>query len=87
MSCTEHIAPEYLMKMFNWEYSYSTRQAERELIKPIGIPRLEVTRQGFRYRAADTFNLLPEEIRKVPSLETFKSKAKEWIKTNIRAKA
>ena len=87
MSCTEHIAPEYLMKMFNWEYIYSTRQAERELIKPIGIPRLEVTRQGFRYRAADTFNLLPEEIRKVPSLETFKSKAKEWIKTNIRAKA
>ena len=75
------------MKMFNWEYVYSTRQADRELAKPIGIPRLEVTRQGFRYRAADTFNLLPKEIRQVLGLETFKAKAKEWIKTNIGAKA
>ena len=70
--------------MFNWDYSYSTRQTDRELTKS---PRLEVTRQVFRYRAADTFNLLTEEIRKILSLETFKAKAKEWIKTNIEAKA
>ena len=80
------VAPEYLVKMFNWEYSYATRQADGNMIKPHGIPRLDVTKRGLRYRAADFFNQLPAVLRQEKSIETFKFKAKEWIRGNIRAR-
>ena len=83
----QQVAPQYLIDIFDWEYGYRTRQAEKEKIKPKGIPTLEVTRSSFRHRAAKLFNLLPEDIAKAPSLQSFKASVKVWIKENIRLRA
>ena len=79
-------APEYLVRMFNWDYCYDTRQADGNMVKPQGIPRLDVTRRGLRYKAAELFNQLPVELRKVRNMDTFKLKVKDWIRGNIQAK-
>ena len=52
--------PSYLSNMFDWNYEYETRQAKEEKIKPKGIPRLDISKSSFRYRAAEQFNQLPE---------------------------
>ena len=45
------------------------------------IPRLQFTKQGFRWRSADTWNLLPGEIRSIQNLPKFKRQVKNWIKS------
>ena len=45
------------------------------------IPRLQFTKQGFRWRSADTWNLLPGDIRSTQSLPVFKRKVKNWIRS------
>ena len=48
-------SPKYLYTMHNsWTYPYTTRQAENGLIR-VGVrPRLEVVRDSFRWRAANS---------------------------------
>ena len=60
-----------------------TRQATSSKIKPEGIPRLEIAKTSFRWRAAGFFNSLPNSITSEASLEMFKSRAKVWIKENV----
>ena len=79
--------PQYLTSMFNWNYDYNTRQATGEKIKPKGNPKLEATRKGFRYRAAESLNQLPEQITKANNVKAFKLKAKTWIKHNVNVRA
>ena len=55
--------PRYLNNMFNWSYQYNTRQAEGGLIKLVGKPKLDITKNSFRWRAANEYNQLPLEIR------------------------
>ena len=38
---------------------------------------------GFTYIAGKLWNKLPEEIRKIKIEDSFKSKAKSWIRENI----
>ena len=76
-------SPKYLDSMFSWTFNYNTRQAVGGLIRLVGKPKLEITRNSFRWRAANQFNQLPAEIRKCPTLATFKTKAKIWIKENV----
>ena len=75
--------PKYLDNMFSWNYSYNTRQAEGGLIRLVGKPKLDITRNSFRWRAANQFNQLPADIRKCQTLACFKTKAKTWIKENV----
>ena len=76
--------PRYLHSMHNsWSYQYRTRQAESGHIKLVGKPRMELTRNSFKWRAADQYNQLPSEIRNSESLGIFKKNAKTWIKTNV----
>ena len=75
--------PKYLFDMHkDSEYSYSTRQATNSILK-IKQARLELSRESFRWRAAQQFNLIPKDIRDETSIDEFKSKVKSWIKTNI----
>ena len=70
----------YLYTMHNsWSYSYRTRQAATGLVQLIGNPRPEITRNSFKWRAADQYNQLPEEIKKCSSTKLFKMKVKTWI--------
>ena len=76
--------PKYMYTMHNsWTYPYITRQAENGIIR-VGVrPRLEVVRESFRWRAANSFNQLPIEIRTCRKLESFKKKVKPWIMEHI----
>jgi hypothetical protein len=75
--------PKYLDNMFSWTFNYNTRQAVGGLIRLVGKPKLDITRNSFRWRAANQFTQLPTEIRKCPTLASFKIKAKTWIKENV----
>ena len=68
--------PKYLDSMFSWTYIYNTRQAVGGVIRLVGKPKLDVTRNSFRWRAANQYNQLPADIRKYPTLACFKIKAK-----------
>ena len=76
-------APTYLLNMFNWEYNYETRQAEAGVVKPLGVPRLDVSKQSFRYRAAEMYNKMPRELTSYDSVNMFKTAVKSWIIDNI----
>jgi hypothetical protein len=75
--------PRYLDSMFTWSYEVNTRQAASGQIRQTGRPRLDITKDSFRYRAADQYNQLPIEVRNSENLRTFKFKAKAWIQDNI----
>ena len=75
-------APQCINEMFT-EYSVDTRQAKKQLLRPIGQPKLDLTLKSFRYRAVNSYNQVPLEIRESESLDTFKSKLKAWIMNNI----
>ena len=45
------------------------------------IPRLQFTYEGFRWRASDQWNQLPDDLRGIKSLPAFKRRVKVWIKT------
>ena len=75
--------PVYLHNMFSWSYKYNTRQAEGGTIRLVGKPRLDLNRNSFRWRAANQFNQLPDDIRTSSSLINFKLNAKKWIENNV----
>ena len=78
--------PANLYKMFDWEYIYSTRQACGGLIKPMGTPRLQISKKSFRWSSAECFNSLPLELRLIKDTLKFKIEAKCWIQENIQFK-
>ena len=76
--------PRYLYNMHNsWSYPYSTRQAETGLIRVLNKPKLELAKESFRWRAANSYNQLPTDIRTSSKVEIFKKKVKPWIMDNI----
>ena len=76
--------PRYLYKMHNsWSYQHRTRQAESGLIKLSGKSKLELSKNSFKWRAANQYNQLPPEIRKCQTTALFKLKTKSWIKSNV----
>ena len=75
--------PKHLNNMFSWSYKYNTRQSEGGLIKLVGTPKLDISKESFRWRAANEFNQLPIDIRTSPTIDDFKVNAKIWIKANV----
>ena len=66
-------------------------QQDRELRgnpRMINLPgyKLGISREGFLYRAASLLNMMDEKLRQEPKLETFKSEAKNWVKSKITVK-
>ena len=73
----------YLYNMFSTTYNYKTREADSGRIRNIRRPELELSKDSFRWRAAASFNQLPESIRNAQSLQGFKLTAKQWVRQNI----
>ena len=40
--------PRYLVNMFSWSYQFNTRQAESGLIKHLGKPKLDISKNSFK---------------------------------------
>ena len=79
-------SPKNLYNMYNWDYSYQTRQASNKMIKPKGIAKLEISKNSFRWRGADTLNRLPSEISNIEDSAEFKHSVKLWIRDNVTFK-
>ena len=76
-------SPKCLANMFDWTYVHRTRAAASGIVKPIGIPKLCLTKESFRWRASSDFNNLPENIRNCESIGVFKLKLKAWVQENV----
>ena len=48
--------------------------------------KLSLSREAFLYRASSILNMMSVNLRNETKLETFKAKAKEWVKKNIAIK-
>ena len=75
--------PRYLNNMFDKTFVYNTRQADGEAIRMVGKPKLELSKDSFRWRASSQFNQLPPDIRNCASLGSFKIRVKSWTKENV----
>ena len=75
-----------LHNMFNWETKQNTRQISANTVRPIGVPKYDIANRSFRWRASRLINSLPQDIKLVKDIQTFKVEAKQWIMTNIEIK-
>ena len=76
--------PKYVHDMHHLEnFTRSTRQAEDQQIRLRGIPRTELSKASFRWRAAEYYNRLPKIIRENEDLNSFKRDLKSWIRDNL----
>ena len=78
--------PKYIYSKLQTQFPYNTRLAQTESVRmgPEFRSKLELTERSFMVRATSDYNLLPTELRKVPTLENFKKKLKLWVMENIK---
>jgi hypothetical protein len=75
----------YLYQAMSTAHPLNTRQAAGGQIR-MGEnfdSKQGLVHDGFKYRAAKDYNLIPGFIRSIKSLPTFKRKLKQWVTTNI----
>ena len=76
--------PKYLHSMHHSsDYIYKTRQADSGQIKLKSKPKLDISKNSYRWRAATQYNMLPSDIRNSESVAIFKLRVKTWIRTNV----
>ena len=75
--------PTNLFDMYDYSYEYNTRQAASKALKPIGTPKLELTKMSYRWRASNAFNQIPVKITNIEDSKIFKREVKSWIRENI----
>ena len=71
--------PRNLFDLYDYSYEYNTRQASSKALKPIGTPKLELTRMSYRWRASKVFNQIPASKSNIEDIKIFKSEARSWI--------
>ena len=77
-------SPQYLFNMFTMDYNCNTRQAARmEIRQDRDTPELELTKDSFRWRATREYNRIPAEIRRISSLQLFKTRLWRWIVADV----
>ena len=77
--------PHYLYNMMSTSHPLHTRQAAGGKIR-LGEnfgSKEGLVRDSFRYWAAINYNSIPAFIRTAKTLQTFKTKLKQWVSTNI----
>ena len=72
-----------MYEVHNLEYTYATRQAASNQIKPKGTPRLDISLKTYRWRAAVYYNKLPTYITQIEDKGKFKGQLKNWVKSNV----
>ena len=75
--------PEYFRRQFSFDFPYQTRLATGLGLRRIENYKYNVTKNSFIPRTTATWNQLPESIRSSETVNTFKNKAKLWVKENI----
>ena len=70
--------PKALYQSLSSTYPYETRSSATGLIRE----NQDFSQKGFRYRARQSYNMVPAEIRR-GSIQTVKKKLKAWVKQNI----
>ena len=77
--------PLYMHKVMDTAHPLNTRQAAGGKIRLGGNfdSKQGLVHDGFKYRAAKDYNLIPANIRSVRALPTFKKKLKQWVSCNI----
>ena len=77
-------SPMYLYSMFNKEYIRNTRQAARMELRQDGeTPELGLALSSFRWRALREYNQIPADMRKLKTLQSFKTCLWKWIVAHI----
>ena len=70
--------------MFTMDYNCNTRQAARmEIRQDRDKPELELTKDSFRWRATREYNRIPAEIRRISSIQLFKTRLWRWIVADV----
>ena len=75
--------PEYLASKLVTHNSQDTRSGSTLLPARAS---LNLSKSSFIYRAIKLYNQLPEHIRQVDKITSFKKETKEWVKSNIQIK-
>ena len=77
--------PKYIYYKLANEFPYNTRLAQSEAVRmgPDFKAKLEITKGSFMNRATVNYNQLPESLRKIPKIGTFKKKLKIWVIENV----
>ena len=74
--------PVYLSKHLISDHPLDTRLGRSGSIRLTGRWG-DIVENSFLRKAAHFYNEIPQDIRKSPTISTFKKKVKTWIKTNI----
>ena len=77
--------PRYIYSKLASQFPYNTRLAQTDSVR-MGTnfrSKLELTEKSFMNRATISYNLLPQELRAVSKIETFKIKLKQWVKEHV----
>ena len=72
-----------MSSIFEWDHVYQTRQIDSGYVKPKGVPKYEVSKRGFRWRAPEYYNRLPNEVINTEDKNVFKRSVKVWIMENV----
>ena len=75
--------PEYIASKLVTHNSQDTRSGSTLLPARAS---LNLSKSSFIYRAIKLYNQLPEHIRQVDKITSFKKETKEWVKSNIQIK-
>ena len=76
--------PKYIHSRLATQYPYNTRLAQSDSVRmgPDFKSKLEVTEKSFINRATNSYNRIPQKIRKISKIETFKVQLKQWVREN-----
>ena len=73
----------YLHQKIANEHSYRKRLATTNNVLNEPNYRLELTNNSFRWRSAKLWNQIPNEIKMIDKVGSFKKKLKDWVVKNI----
>ena len=77
---THDIAPASIQNMFQFVHETHSKQTRSRTSELLYLPRckLEFSKRNFKYRGVLNWNPLPDELRHLPSLATFKKDCKTY---------
>ena len=75
--------PEYLHDKISTKFPYQTRIVSTNILNLGPDPKMQMTRNSFRWRATNLWNNLPEDLRLIPKISHFKKKLKLWVSSHV----
>ena len=77
--------PKYLKEMTSYELHYQTRAKNAGKLSVVAeyVPEQGLNWKSYKWRSVRFWNQLPDTIRTMDKLTTFKAKLKSWVMLNI----